>query len=480
MTVDTTVIGSGISGLATTCLLAREGKNCLVLEQASAKSPLIRSFPRDGVYCEPGFHYTAALEKGQLFQVLLSMIGIEDQIELIAMPDQHFDFIEFEQQLVPVPRGLSAFQECLFKLFPESREAVKALITYFQKIFHDILCLKSKQLWQEDAFFFLTNPTTADFLREKGGSPRLISFLSRHSFSLFGSGLEECSLFIYSLAMAGFYESACGVRGGGMTLANAFASQADKLGVKILCRKKVIKIAKKDEKSPFLLQTADGDCFQSENCVFTGHPHLLIDILEKGSVKPAFLNKLRGMENSLSGFAFFYDYKQLPGYLESSNHYLFKEDKKESLSLLTVHGQSRGQEKRALVALLLNPEEGPLFQGASLSAGREYQQIKSQAALRAEKQIYQLYPELKGQLKQLCSCSPKSYQDYTLSPQGSFFGLKKKAGTAYLSARTPLPGLYLAGQSLRAGLLGALTSSFHAAAQLLGEEKLIEKLKSFC
>ena len=71
--------------------------------------------------------------------------------------------------------------------------------------------------------------------------------------------------------------------------------------------------------------------------------------------------------------------------------------------------------------------------------------------------------------------TPLTYRDYTLTPYGSAYGVRKDYQNpmmTLLSAKTPIPNLLLTGQSLTLhGLLGVTMSSLFTVAEVLGREE---------
>jgi all-trans-retinol 13,14-reductase len=72
--------------------------------------------------------------------------------------------------------------------------------------------------------------------------------------------------------------------------------------------------------------------------------------------------------------------------------------------------------------------------------------------------------------------TPLTYRDYTLTPEGSAFGVRKDCRNlimTMLSSRTPIPNLLLTGQNLMLpGLEGVAMTALLTCADLIGTEKI--------
>ena len=62
------MIGSGISGLTMSLILARCGQRVLLLEKAPAPGGSLVRFTRKGLPFDTGFHFTGGFEEGGLMR----------------------------------------------------------------------------------------------------------------------------------------------------------------------------------------------------------------------------------------------------------------------------------------------------------------------------------------------------------------------------------------------------------------------------
>jgi phytoene dehydrogenase-like protein len=73
-----------------------------------------------------------------------------------------------------------------------------------------------------------------------------------------------------------------------------------------------------------------------------------------------------------------------------------------------------------------------------------------------------------------------SYRDYTGTPSGSAYGIRKnheQLMTTLLSPRTPEPNLFLTGQNLNLhGVLGVSMTSFFTCAEIIGMDSAIKEV----
>jgi hypothetical protein len=104
---------------------------------------------------------------------------------------------------------------------------------------------------------------------------------------------------------------------------------------------------------------------------------------------------------------------------------------------------------------LMTPVSWKLFESwADTTVGRRgesYEMLKSQLADECIHLAERVVPGLSGMVEKRYASTPLTYRDYTLSPCGSAYGVRKDCRNILmttLSPRTPIPNLLLTGQSL--------------------------------
>ena len=89
-------------------------------------------------------------------------------------------------------------------------------------------------------------------------------------------------------------------------------------------------------------------------------------------------------------------------------------------------------------------------------------------------------PDLKEQVEQVYTSTPLTYQEYTSTPNGSAYGVKKQYDnvlTTFLTPKTAVKNLYLTGQSLNLhGILGTTITSLYTCAEILGANTIAEEV----
>ena len=126
--MDAILIGSGIGSLTTAAILAKTGKQVLVLEQHHQAGGCCHTFVKNGYEFDTGIHYVGELGSQTLNRTLLEQIS-DGQIEWAPL-DQYFDIVQIghgkEGRTYPVTAPYDSWKTIL--------KGSVALLSHFDKV----------------------------------------------------------------------------------------------------------------------------------------------------------------------------------------------------------------------------------------------------------------------------------------------------------------------------------------------------------
>ena len=130
---DVVVIGSGLGGLVSAVILAKEGKKVVVLEKNNQYGGNLQTFVRDKTIFDTGVHYIGGLNKGENLYNYFDYLNIADKLKLQQLDKDGFDIISFDddENEYPIAQTYQNFVAQLTKFFPEEEEN---LIKYSRKL----------------------------------------------------------------------------------------------------------------------------------------------------------------------------------------------------------------------------------------------------------------------------------------------------------------------------------------------------------
>jgi all-trans-retinol 13,14-reductase len=314
--------------------------------------------------------------------------------------------------------------------------------------------------------------------------------LSRYGCFLYGMDGDECPLQVHAMVLGSYFFSAHSFARGGDEIVDAFARRLAEHGVDIHLGCRAAKLELDHNRRVHGVHLESGDMIECEDCICTFHPQLLPDILPPDSMRRSFLTRLSSLENTSGLFAVFLAVDNPPDDLLWSNAYILGADSKRcgyssDLAVMACGQSSVDVGRKSLCVMRANPiaperigEDKCNDRVTKWSRTDAYERLKEEEVKRTLEMLHDSFPELRGRYHVLDAATPCTYESYTGTVGGAAYGLKRSTGLTTLSARTPLHGLYLAGQSVIApGLLGVLTSSLLAVAGILGFETVWNELR---
>lgn len=495
MKYDFVVIGAGISGITSAITLAQNGYHVALLEKANQTASLLRGFSRRGVHFDTGFHYTGGLGAGEPLDLFFRYLGLSERISSYPFAAAGSDLFrcerpDFEFQ---VPAGYDCFQEKLAESFPDERGAIKSYLTQVRSVCATMPYLNlDAELDQDAALRRILGPTLRETLDALTGNVLLKSLLSMHSL-LYGVSCEEVSFAQHAAIVGSYYQSARGIRGGGLSLARACEARLAELGVDVFCSSEVTSLVVGAGGALSGVRLADGNTLTCNAAIATVHPRLLPDLAPEGTFRPAYRKRLNALEETVSAFlCFAVTQKPLPS-LAGANRFLLPEAGclselgKRPLGAAPIYlsaayraGESDPHGFIGICPTLFT--ETTPWASSRLGARPEaYRQFKAQALDLMQRQIERAYPDLAGNIQFIEGSTPLTMRDFCGTPLGGLYGVKHKVGQYNPHPLTRIPGLFLAGQAIVApGVMGAVISGLLACGTILGHDFMRKKLKACC
>jgi all-trans-retinol 13,14-reductase len=484
---DHIVVGSGVSGLTMTLLLAMSGRRVLLLEKAPAIGGSLSRFYKKGVPFETGFHFTGGLHKGGILDEILTFLGIRDAIEPLFLSEACRNQFIFETsgKRFELPSGVEELKQRLKAYFPGDAQAVDR---YFDMTIS--VCNRTPSLNLHDGDLTLAN-LDEDYvsldavLRDLTGNELLRGLLSGYAMC-YGVRPRDISFANHSRMVLNFYQSIACVKNGGDAFIKAFRDKLKNYNVDIRCSTFITELADiKDSKvGRFVLNT--GEEVEAESCILTIHPKDILNLLPEKHFSRAFANRVSSFESSVGFFALFAVLK--PGTRDpnpdASLVSFFPDNDVNNLldpayqgmpALVIIKSPDDTEESSRKGICILEPSF--YEQVADWSASRRgnrpqgYIAYKKKRVETIKEHIFSVIPAYRECLDVLDAGSMLTFKDYLNSPDGSAYGVKQKMGQFNVIGKLPLHNLYAAGQSsLLPGIIGGMMSSLVVGRAVIGKE----------
>lgn len=486
------VIGSGMAGLTSAILFAREGWDVTVLEQHYRFGGYLHRFFRDGVGYDTGFHYVGAARKDQLFGRAMSHLGVHDVLDWKRLDPDGFDILRFPGMELRVPEGRDRYRERLLEAFPHERAGIDAYLKLHAEAV-DAYGWFNLDLSKQPEMIL---PYEARSVREVTHSlftdPKLRAMVGGQS-ALYGVPPVEAPFGMHAVVTDHYLQGAWTIEGGGDRLAKVLVQELRRLGGKVLLKKRVTAIDVEGGAAT-AVRTADGERYEADLVFANIHPRLVLDLLPDAATRPAYKDRVRSAKPGRAHFGVYLRVKGDLSPLEGRNLYRYAswtspDDDRSATPgdipffYLTSPG---ARDKRPLPGVdqvvlgLLFTEYQPwadlLDEGVR---GPRYEAYKDAILASFIDSVRADYPE--WTVLSAEASTPLSTERFTLSPNGAAYGhyhSVSQMGRYRLPFVSKVRGVVHVGQTVGfPGVCGAMMSAYVACGEILGADRLVRELK---
>lgn len=487
------IIGSGLGGLSTGVILAKNGYEVTILEQSAQIGGCLQSFWRDGVKFETGMHIVGSLDEGQILSNYFNYLEIKDKIELNRLDANAYDIFLLHGEKFTVPNGRKAFVEYFSKRFPTQRENLERYCDMLEQVssmtpFHDLQHCREDVFVDGDLFVKSLNEVIEQTITDPLLREALLG-----NITLYAGEKDKTSFATHAFISDFYNKSAFRIVGGSDKIASALAEVLQSYNGRILTRKKVVRVLV-DNKTATGVMTSDGDVFPSDVVISDIHPKQLVKIVDDKAFTNAYISRVNSIPDTTSVFSLFLRFKKdrLP-YL-NSNVFGFCNS-----TPWTVNGTVDEAWPSGYFYLHHCHEPNPIYASGGVifsymdmdalrqwedttigRRGKDYEAFKKEMSERLLDAVEKDFPGLRDAVESYYAATPLTYRDYTSTPDGAMYGQIKdvRAGVAgRVSFKTKVSNLLLVGQNINShGMLGVLVGTITVCQHLLGEEEVMQQM----
>lgn len=487
---DVVVMGAGVAGLTAAGLLAKAGKQVLVVEQKKHPGGFIREFRYGPYNINPAIHSIMGCNPagplGQgVIDAVLEHLGVRDQCQFIAVdPFYRAQFPDFQMD---IPLGRDAFLDAYQNHFPGDAEGLRDLVDLCSSMFKEAMQFPAVPRWQDwlimpfrwPKIFRHANATLAAVLDKHLSDSRLKSAYAI-LYPYLALPPSRLSFFLWSIMMASYIEQgAFYCQGGFQNLANALATGVTKHGGELILETPVKKIRVAGGSVQAIVLQNGQEIAASTVISNIDARTTFQDLIEPNQIPASYLRKLSDLELSASVLGLFLatdvDIRALGvpkvtlvSSWDLDDAYaaaLHGKPKVVAVHVPTVIDKTLAPPGEYLVIIqsFVPPETKRLSPSASARYAEDLLDLAEQ-----------VLPDLREHITFMAGVSDEEPQKYPLQRIGPIYGWANsvaQAGPRRLPNKTPISGLYLSGHWTQpgSGVWTVVLSGINAARYVLGK-----------
>ncbi len=497
MKYDVIIIGSGFGGLVCGHILSKQGKNVLLLERQAQPGGCIQSYRREGLEFDTGLHYVGGLAEGQMMHRLFDTLGLM-KLPWHRLDPKGFDLVTIGGDTFALAEGYDNFVDTLAADFPKEREALQRYTKMLRETQELGLGQGLEQQGSDQPNRGMFRPPLAppnsggeagayEWLTKNFQDPMLVNVVSGNALKM-ELRRESLPLFTFAHGQSSYVQSSWRLKGDGNMIVRSLTDDISHYGGTLVCRAEVNELIEKDGRI-IAARCRNGETYEGDLFISDVHPTLTFSWIRQSQVlKNMFRRRMASLENTFGMFTASLIIKE--GTLPYFNHNKFvysqpnvwtfydERDTKGDIGGLMIScrvPEDGGSCTRQIDLMTPIPwdqckqwEDSRLFRRS-----HSYNTWKEETYDRCLALAETVVPGLRAAVENHYTSTPLTYRDYTLTPFGSAYGVRKDYRNlmmTMLSPRTPLPNLLLTGQNIILhGLEGVAMTATHTCKAVLGE-----------
>ncbi|MGQ7947272.1 phytoene desaturase family protein [Flavobacterium sp. WC2509] len=498
---DVIIIGSGLGGLVSSIILAKEGYSVCVLEKNNQYGGNLQTFVRDKTIFDTGIHYIGGLGEGQNLNRYFKYLGIMNGLKLKKLDEDGHDIISFGDvdKEFPHAQGYDNFVNQLLIFFPQEKEAItkycEAIIATCDSF--PLYNLKSEGVYDTD----ILSINAKELIEGLTDNKILQAVLAGSNFLYAGDGAKS-PFYVHSLAVNTYIQSAWRCINGGSQITKLLLKELKKHGGAVFKYKEVVQLVTENN-AVTAAKMKDGTTVSGNYFISNIDPKTTLKLVGEEHFRKAFVNRISSLEGTVSAFSLHIVFKPRTFKYLNRNHYHFNtssdvwnsqdytEETWPKSYMASVNASKKEDgwaEGMTFLTYMKFSDVSPWIETFNTVAdendrGESYLSFKTRKTNRFLEIIELKFPGIKDCIRSVHTSTPLSYRDYIGGYNGNMYGYVKDAGNPmknFIPSKTKLDNLYLTGQSINMhGVLGVTIGGVATCSEILGKEYLVNKINEY-
>lgn len=497
---DIVIVGSGLGGLVSAIILAKEGKSVCVLEKNNQYGGNLQTFVRDKTIFDTGIHYIGGLDKGQNLYNYFQYIEIIDQLQLKKMDENGYDFITFDDDPNEYPhaQGYDNFINQLLQFFPENEDEIRK---YCEKLKYTCSSFPLYNLSEEKGYQSeILSINAKQFFDELTTNEKLKSVLAGSNF-LYGGVADKTPFYVHALSVNSYIQSAWRCLKGGSQITKHLIKVLRKYGGEVYKHKEVIGFDFENGKISSV-KTKSGEEYFGDIFISNIEPKTTLKMVGEDKFRKSYYKRIQELEVQIAPFSIYIVFKPESFAYTNHNYYHFRDSTKiweaanytqeswpESY-MISMNISEKDQVWAESLTGITYMHFEEVQQWASThntvsekeDRGEAYEKFKIEKTEKFLLELEKKYPNIRACIKSIHASTPLSYRDYIGGHNGNLYGYIKDSNDplkTFISPKTKIENLFLTGQSINMhGVLGVTIGAVATCSEIVGYPYLIQKINN--
>lgn len=499
------IIGSGLGGLSTGVILAKNGYHVTILEQDAQVGGCLQCFSRHGAKFETGMHFIGSAAKGQTLSKLMHYLEIDENVQLEQLDSHGYDVVGLGGRRYLFANGKTAFIQQMTEYFPHQHDNLLRYYELVERIaqassLHSLKYAESDSAVNTEYQLRSINEVIDEVITD----PELAKVLVGN-LPLYAAEKDKTPFSTHAFIMDFYNQSAFRIRGGSDVIAKALVKILQRYGGEVLTRKKVTHIIcdethatgveVEDIHSGGKLLSSDRELMPCDYVISDAHPKRTLEMLDTKLIRPAFRNRINSIPQTVGSFSVYLRFKKGKVPYMNYNYYGYQGDTpwgceeyteetwpKGFLYMHFCTGDDSEYASSGVILSYMKMEDVARWQGTAIGKrGFEYEVFKKAKAEKLLDVLEKHFPNIREKIEEYYTSTPLTYLDYTGTEGGSMYGVAKDItkGAAYrVPQRTKVPNVYQTGQNINShGMLGVLVGAIVTCSEFIPAKTIYEQIK---
>ncbi|HOG24893.1 MAG TPA: NAD(P)/FAD-dependent oxidoreductase [Bacteroidales bacterium] len=479
------IIGSGLGGLVCGYILSKNGLRVVILEKNSLPGGCLQTFVRKGVKFETGMHYIGSMDEGQPLQRYFKYLALSDKIKLSRLEKTGYDVVSYMGDRYAYANGHDGFTETLSRHFPGEKNSIQMYIHRMEAI-AERSPLYSFRNMEVPYWLDSTNMQigVAEYIRSLTRDERLQNVLAG-IMPLYGGVAEKTPLYYHALITDFYNKSAFRFVGGSDIVVQLLCDSIRRFGGEIMTGMPVTKVEFNNSGATGVT-LLNNEFLQAEHVISDIHPAILMDMMDTPLIRKAYKQRIKSIKQTMSNFTVYIKFKKNTVPYLNYNFYHYPKNSVWDGHFFYMHMCDEPDQKTVRSAVLFeNMAWDEVVRWKDMprgNRGAEYEDFKTRKSQQMLLNLEKQFPGTIRHIEDYWTSTPLTYSDYTGTLEGSMYGIlrDKNAHTqTFISHRTKVPNLYLAGQNINAhGIMGVIIGSVLTCGEIIDINNLTKQIKN--